>query len=118
MTNEATKSPTSLGKLFSIYNRFFKLKPAIKKYMDVLKKERKVDRFANIVRCKASFSFKIKSLFISFYMIFNFLINSKKQFTSICYTKRVGLVLFGSKTFKFSTLFTSNFDCYINQYAI
>ena len=43
MINEATKSPISMNKPFSISNRFVKLKPAIKKYMDVRKKERKVD---------------------------------------------------------------------------
>lgn len=61
---EIVNNTTSKVNAFSTFNRLLRLKPAIKKYIDVRKNARKVLWFASVVRCKASLSRKIKSLLI------------------------------------------------------
>jgi hypothetical protein len=43
ITEEVINNAISMSKLFLTFNKFLKLKPAIKKYIDVLKKAIKVD---------------------------------------------------------------------------
>jgi hypothetical protein len=45
------------------------LKPAIRKYNEVLKNDKKVDWLANIVLCNASRSLRIKSLLIALFKL-------------------------------------------------
>ena len=49
---------------YSVEVRLLMLMPATRKYRDVRKKDRNVDWFASTVRSRASFSRRIKSLFI------------------------------------------------------
>ncbi len=50
-------------KLPSALSRLLILKPATRKYIEVLKNARNVVWFARTVLCKASFSLRIRSLF-------------------------------------------------------
>ena len=71
---ETENKAISMSILFSIFNKFFKLKPAIKKYIAVRKNAKKVDWLARTVRCNANFSLKIKSLFGLFSFIYFLLV--------------------------------------------
>jgi hypothetical protein len=56
-------------------NKLFRVKPAIKKYIDVRRKAKKVDWLAKIVLCKANRSLKIRSLFRDFSIIYSFFLD-------------------------------------------
>ena len=66
---ETENKAISMTLLFSIFNTFFKLNPAIKKYIAVRKNAKKVDLLAKTVRCNANSSLKIKSLLIDFWLL-------------------------------------------------